>query len=128
MWKGVVNGFRFLEGILLILGAVGFLTFWARTRFWLPKYIHVLAAIGLIVGGSSQDQSGRRHRHVPTDQKVLSRSFLNACPMVRCILRQPQRRWVGKLPAGAVTVADQRYNPEGEIKIIRRTANGAKSY
>jgi hypothetical protein len=35
MWKGVVNGFRFLEGILPILGAVGFLTFWARTRFWL---------------------------------------------------------------------------------------------
>jgi hypothetical protein len=50
MWKEVFNGFRFLEGILLILGAVGCLTFWARTRFWLPKYIHVLAAIGLIVG------------------------------------------------------------------------------
>ena len=50
MWKDVFSGFRFLEGILLILGAVGFLTFWIRTRFWLPKYIHVLAAIGLIVG------------------------------------------------------------------------------
>jgi flavin-binding protein dodecin len=38
--------------------------------------------------------------------------------MAHCILRQPQRRWVGKRPeAGAVRVADQRYNPEGEIKI-----------
>src|SRR5258708_15930776 len=46
MWKGVFNSFRFFEGALLIVGAVGFLTFWARTRFWLPKYIHVLAAIG----------------------------------------------------------------------------------
>jgi hypothetical protein len=50
MWKDIFNGFRFLEGILLALGAIGCLTFWARTRFWLPKYIHVLAAIGLIVG------------------------------------------------------------------------------
>jgi len=32
MWKGVVSGFRFLEVILLILGAVVFLPFWARTR------------------------------------------------------------------------------------------------
>jgi len=53
MWKGLFNGFRFLEGILLISGGVGCLTFWARTRFWLPKYIHVLAAIGLIVGALS---------------------------------------------------------------------------
>src|SRR5438552_19113762 len=60
------SGFRFLEGILLILGAVGFLTFWIRTRFWLPKYIHVLAAIGLIVGvlsvrASPADAPIKRH-------------------------------------------------------------------
>jgi len=53
MGKDVFNGLRFLEGVLFILGAVGCLTFWARTRFWLPKYIHVLAAIGLIVGALS---------------------------------------------------------------------------
>jgi hypothetical protein len=50
MWKDVFTGLRFLEAVLLLLGAVGVLTFWARTRFWLPKYIHVLAAMGLIVG------------------------------------------------------------------------------
>ena len=32
MWKGVVSGFRFLEVILLILGALGFRPFWAGTR------------------------------------------------------------------------------------------------
>ena len=50
MSKDVLGVFQLLEGILLITGAVGFLMFWVRTRFWLPKYIHVLAAIGLIVG------------------------------------------------------------------------------
>jgi hypothetical protein len=48
--KEVFNGFRFLEGILLMVGAIGCVGFWARNRFWLPKYIHVLAAIGLVVG------------------------------------------------------------------------------
>jgi hypothetical protein len=62
MWKDVFSGFRFLEGILLILGAVGFLTFWIRSRFWLPKYIHVLAAIGLIVGVLSVWASPQTHR------------------------------------------------------------------
>jgi hypothetical protein len=32
------------------IGAVGCRKFWAHTRFWLPRYIYVLAAIGLIVG------------------------------------------------------------------------------
>jgi hypothetical protein len=50
MWKSAFNGFRFLEALLVIVGAFGFMKFWVRTRFWLPKYIHVLAAIGLIVG------------------------------------------------------------------------------
>jgi len=50
MSKDVFNVFRFLEAILVILGTFGSLTFWARTRFWLPRYIHVLAAIGLMVG------------------------------------------------------------------------------
>jgi hypothetical protein len=53
MGKEVFNDFHFLEGILLISGAVGCLTFCARTHFWLPKHIHVLAAIDLIVGALS---------------------------------------------------------------------------
>jgi len=34
----------------MALSAIGFFIFWARTRFWLPKYAHILAAIGLVVG------------------------------------------------------------------------------
>ena len=34
---------------LVVLGAIGFFVFWARTRFWLPKYVHVLAVIALAV-------------------------------------------------------------------------------
>jgi hypothetical protein len=44
------TGFQLLHGALLALSAVGFFTFWLRTRFWLPKYAHFLASIGLIVG------------------------------------------------------------------------------
>ena len=47
--EGCTQRFPFSRRDSSVLGAVGFLTFWIRTRFWLPKYIHVLAAIGLIV-------------------------------------------------------------------------------
>ena len=53
MWKDVSNSFRsfrVLDGILLVFAAVGFLKFWARTRFWFPKYVHALAGLGLIIG------------------------------------------------------------------------------
>ncbi len=33
----------------VLLAAIGFFMFWARTRFWLPRYVHFLAAIGLAV-------------------------------------------------------------------------------
>jgi len=78
MGTGVVNGFRFLEIILLILGAVGFLPFWARTRFWLPKYIHVLAAIGLVVGALSVWAS-------PADAPI-KRHGLIACVLLALVL------------------------------------------
>jgi hypothetical protein len=44
------RGFQLLHGVLAVLMAFGFFIFWARTRFWLPKYAHILAAIGLLVG------------------------------------------------------------------------------
>ena len=52
--SNTLNSFRFLEAIVVIVGAFAFLTYWVRTRFWLPKYIHVLAAIGLIVSALSE--------------------------------------------------------------------------
>ena len=50
MLPNLFTDFRVLHGVLLALAAVGFFIFWARTRFWLPKYAHILAAIGLAVG------------------------------------------------------------------------------
>jgi hypothetical protein len=44
------SGFQFFHAVLLALSAVGFFIFWTRTRFWLPKYAHILGAIGLVVG------------------------------------------------------------------------------
>jgi hypothetical protein len=44
------KGFQFLHAALLILSAIGFFIFWVRTRFWLPKYAHILGLIGLLVG------------------------------------------------------------------------------
>ncbi|MGA8368077.1 MAG: hypothetical protein ACLQMT_08570 [Candidatus Acidiferrales bacterium] len=44
------RGFQLLHGVLFALSAIGFFIFWVRTRFWLPKYAHVLAAIAFAVG------------------------------------------------------------------------------
>ena len=50
MLAHLFTGFQVLHGVLLALAAIGFFIFWVRTRFWLPKYAHILAAIGLVVG------------------------------------------------------------------------------
>jgi hypothetical protein len=39
-----------IHALTFVVGAVGFLWFWVRTRFWLPRYVHVLAGLGLAVG------------------------------------------------------------------------------
>jgi hypothetical protein len=46
----LVQWFPLLHHVLLAVSAIGFFIFWARTRFWLPKYAHILAAIGFVVG------------------------------------------------------------------------------
>jgi hypothetical protein len=48
--SGWFKGFQVLHGVLLLVSALAFFIFFVRTRFWLPKYAHVLAAIGLAVG------------------------------------------------------------------------------
>jgi hypothetical protein len=78
MSKDVFSDFRFLEAILAIVGGFGFLTFWARTRFWLPKYIHVLAAIGLFVGVLSVWGS-------PADAPIKQQGLM-ACVLVALVL------------------------------------------
>ncbi|MGH9715545.1 MAG: hypothetical protein ACRD4R_02275 [Candidatus Acidiferrales bacterium] len=43
------RGLLIYHDVLFAFTAIAFLTFWARTRFWLPKRAHILAAIGLTV-------------------------------------------------------------------------------
>jgi len=50
MGETIRNGLSIVAGILLILTAIRSLPFWVRTRFWFPKYVHVLASIGGAVG------------------------------------------------------------------------------
>jgi hypothetical protein len=36
--------------LLAVLGAIGFFRYWGKTHFWLPRYVHYLAALALAVG------------------------------------------------------------------------------
>jgi hypothetical protein len=48
LWE-MFQGLHFLHVLYLIAVASGFYLFWARTRFWLPTYAHVLAGIALVL-------------------------------------------------------------------------------
>ena len=50
MWRDLFRGFTVVHAMLAILAAIGFFKLWARTRFWLPRYAHVLAGIGFLAG------------------------------------------------------------------------------
>lgn len=49
MWKTVFTAVYLLHALFLIAVAVGLFRFWVRTRFWLPKYVHVLAGVAFVV-------------------------------------------------------------------------------
>src|SRR5215208_4609982 len=40
----------FYHGLELAIAAAGFFAVWYRTRFWLPRYVHVLAAVATLIG------------------------------------------------------------------------------
>jgi len=50
MIQDLFQGFQIVHGILVLLVAIAFFRFWARTRFWFPRYVHYLAALALLVG------------------------------------------------------------------------------
>ena len=50
MIQDLVRFIHVFHGIVLSIAAVGFFALWYRTRFWLPRYVHVLAVVGLGVG------------------------------------------------------------------------------
>ncbi len=45
-----LNAAGLIHGIVLTLAAIGFFWFWIRTRFWLPKYVHWMAAGAMFIG------------------------------------------------------------------------------
>jgi hypothetical protein len=49
MGETLRNGLSILAGVLLIFTAIRSLPFWVRTRFWFPKYVHLMASIGAAV-------------------------------------------------------------------------------
>jgi hypothetical protein len=46
----ILQGIRLVHIGLAVLAAIGFFAFFARTRFWIPLYVHLLAIFGLGVG------------------------------------------------------------------------------
>jgi hypothetical protein len=49
MWRHLFDDFNLIHGVLLVLAAAASFRFWARIRFSVPGYIHVLALIGFTV-------------------------------------------------------------------------------
>jgi len=49
MWKVAFKGIYLVHALVLVLAAIVFFRFWARARFWLPKYVHVLAGVGFVI-------------------------------------------------------------------------------
>jgi hypothetical protein len=61
----VLNGLRILAAVFFIFAAIASFRFWRRTRFWLPRYVHVLAGIAgavmlLCVAGAPADAPARK--------------------------------------------------------------------
>jgi hypothetical protein len=49
MWNQILSSLYLVHAALLAVAAFGFFKFWARTRFWLPRYIHVMAGIAFLI-------------------------------------------------------------------------------
>jgi hypothetical protein len=49
MWKQIFGVITVAHAAILAAAAIGLFKFWVRTRFWLPKYIHVMAGIAFII-------------------------------------------------------------------------------
>ena len=47
------TGLQYFVWAIVVLTAIGYFIRWARTRFWLPKYVHVLAVLSALVGAWS---------------------------------------------------------------------------
>ena len=47
--KELIKGFHLIHGVIFLTVGVFNLWFWSRRRFWVPKYVHVMASISFII-------------------------------------------------------------------------------
>ena|SRR5581483_10254335 len=45
-----LQAFQIFHGVAAVVAALGFFSLWKRSKFWLPTYVHVMAAISLVLG------------------------------------------------------------------------------
>jgi hypothetical protein len=46
----LLSGLYDAHRLLLVLAAVAYFAYWTRTHFWMPRYAHLLAGGGVLVG------------------------------------------------------------------------------
>jgi hypothetical protein len=47
--KDLIKQFHLIHVILIIIAGVFNLWFWSRRRFWVPKYVHIIAGISFVI-------------------------------------------------------------------------------
>ncbi len=47
--KTLIQGFTIIHGLVILIAGVFHLWLWARRRFWVPRYVHIIAAIALVI-------------------------------------------------------------------------------
>ena len=50
MVQSLIETLGIAHGIAAAIAAVTYFAVWKRSRFWLPRYVHFLAAVGLLIG------------------------------------------------------------------------------
>ncbi len=45
----LIKGFHLIHGVVILIVGVFNLWFWSRRRFWVPKYVHIIAGISFVI-------------------------------------------------------------------------------
>src|SRR5262245_43700859 len=50
MIRQVLQSLSIAHGIAAVIAAATYFSIWKRSSFWFPRYAHVLALVGLVIG------------------------------------------------------------------------------